>query len=299
MFVKACNLPNGPIDLSHACLTGIQAGHALRQVASNSLLSRLHHHDISTFFHRNFHIVQQLQGWVPFFLLLAAALVLFFVYRQQERHWRRQAWSLMWRLTSAADQWRAMYEEKRDELIDEKFCQGEKPAAINCGETFILDSEDVGREMAHSCAAALNGRMDLNNPPRWMRWNTPGNSALFAVRSWGGLVWRSLNKHIVEVISIGSCGLAAGAAMVDRMVQRVKQGRFKYIVLKSLSATESFWAQVGFVKLRGVDSQGWWDCCDNQTQSLLQDYVHGAGRLMPFGKRLEAGAEAEQEQLLV
>ena len=72
-------------------------------------------------------------------------------------------------------------------------------------------------------------------------------------------MWRSLNKHIVEVISIGSCGLAAGAAMVDRIVQRVKQGGFKYIVLKSLSATESFWAQVGFVKLREVDSQGWWD----------------------------------------
>ena len=175
-------------------------------------------------------------------------------------------------------------EQQRDEFQELRFRQEQVREAAEAGEKILFDSSNVGPSLAESCAATMYRRMGIADPPTWMRWNHAGNWAVFAIRSWAALVYRSLGEGICELVSCGSCELAVGAEVAGRMYEMAARQGFKYILLKALAGSDNFWTQEGFLPL--TNRIGWLSSCDMKIKRIRRQYAKEATPLVPFAKKV-------------
>ena len=76
--------------------------------------------------------------------------------------------------------------------------------ALECGSLLFLPSwgakTPFAQEIAKASFNTMHARMDIE-PEEWVHWRQP-NKAIFAIRSWGGILWRWIaNKVIRRAIS--------------------------------------------------------------------------------------------------
>ena len=125
--------------------------------------------------------------------------------------------------------------------------------------------------------------------PSWMSWAAAGNNAVFALRTWGGLVWKHLGHSIIEVIACGSCGGGVGKRLMQEMLGKVARsaGVF-YFVLKALTGSESFWGSQNFEVLGHEPHVSWWPCCPESVRRTLQRYRTASSGLPTYVRRFES-----------
>lgn len=277
MLVKYCAVENGPIPLNHPCLASLRvqpAAFLARVPDENSTWLKL-----------------CVVGWAAF-LLTACLLVIL----ARER-WEQKAVALRraWRLAAAAavmehgwDQDRKQTAERMSEYQER---EEDIKTAIGCGETLVFDltaPASFGAEVARASAETMHKRMDLTPEP----WMEPGqNHFLAACRAWGGLVWRWLNATLCEVISCGSCGWNAGAALLEAMQARVMAEGGRFLILKSLGGAEEFWKKQGFEHFAGGKSVAWLYECSAEVRKIMIQFKNQSG-LKTFVKKLPRVAQA-------
>lgn len=220
-------------------------------------------------------------GWAAFLVTLLVLLMAIREWKELKERLGSQV-SRMWRLAkSGAMLERAWVQDSQESL--EKLCSRQEllenvRAALECGQTFVIDPGMVAtsfeKDMLRACEKTLYNRMEITPQP-WME--SSQNNALFAVRTFGGLVWRWLTPTLVELISCGSCGCSAGATLVQAMQQKVAAQGARFLILKALSDSEDFWTKQGFEHFTAGGALTWWPSCPEADQAaVLGFYEHSS-----------------------
>ena len=193
------------------------------------------------------------------------------------------------RLAARAGEFEEAFTDIRAQRCEEVFKQQERTHALECGQTLLLDSSATNSTFAEGLAErsymTMAARMDvqLDESCAWMHWKQ--HRAIFAIRTWGGVVWRWLSTCVCEIISCGSSGLAGGSQMVSQTFAAVTSEGAKVVVLKSLAGGEKFWQEQGFQRFQ--PTMAWFRNCTNDVKEVLLSYRKKLAGLPTYVKHFD------------
>jgi len=284
MHLHTCDAPDGPIPYNHPCLAWGQE-RSLVLIAAPANTSTLP--EASHCF--------QLAGWYLFGMMAIVAMML--VYRNQQHKnkiskQRLLVMVLALRVTEYAEAFESAWREKQEQQRELSEQQESWCTAMESSNAIFIDPEKPEclswEGLVSACENTMQHRMDMTLPS-WMSWAAARNNAVFALRTWGGLVWKHLSHSIVEVIACGSCGGGVGKRLMQEMLAKVARsaGVF-YFVLKALTGSESFWGSQNFEVLGHEPHVSWWPCCPESVRRTLQRYRTASSGLPTYVRRFES-----------
>ena len=280
--MAACRVANGPIPFDHPCLTRVSfVSHGAERAP-----------DVTWIFTVAFAVLV--------LALLIAVLTIAMLLREREAYRAASSKRLrrIWRLAAGARVWEQAFDTVSAEKMDENSKHLDRMEAMECGETMYFQAEgrhDPLSELADASFDAMSRRMDLGKAPRWMRWEQNGNHHWFAVRTWGGVIWRSLvqtvSASVLELVSLGSCGAGVGKGLLQKMFATIaEQCQNKiFVVLKSKAGAETFWCHQGFSSLSASAVQPKY-AVGKPIKETLDQYSADSAPLKPFVLLLDYGS---------
>ena len=279
LAMAACRAANGPIPLDHPCLTRVSfASHGAERAPDVTWIT--------------------VAFAVLVLALLIAVLTIAMLLREREAYRAASSQRLrrIWRLAAKGRVWEQAFDEVSAEKREENIKHMERTEAMECGETIFFQAEgrhDPLSKFADASFDAMSRRMDLGEAPRWMRWEQ--NHHWFAVRTWGGVIWRSLVKtvsaSVLELVSMGSCGAGVGKGLLQKMFTTIAEQCHNkiFVVLKSKAGAETFWCQQGFASLSASSVQPKY-VVGKPIKQTLDQYSADSAPLKPFVLVLDYGS---------
>ena len=269
MLLKSCDAPDGPLPWNHPCLAPAPLPASLLEHALGDAAGMQAEVPAAASWTLDWAVL----GWLAFLLACVIILILIKERQAQKRitsRWVRRSI----RLAARTGEFEEAFTDIHDKRCEEIFKQQERADALECGQTMLLDSSAVSSTFEEGLAErsymTMAARMDLqlDESCAWMHWKQP--RAIFAIRTWGGVVWRWLSTCVCEVISCGSCGLAGGSQMVSQIFAAVTSEGAKVVVLNSLAGGEKFWQEQGFQRFQ--PTMAWVRDCTQDVKKVLLSY---------------------------
>ncbi|CAE6927169.1 unnamed protein product [Symbiodinium sp. CCMP2592] len=287
MHLHTCDVPDGPIPYNHPCLAWEQERLPVLMATQTSTSTSP---EASHCF--------QMAGWCLFAMMAIVAMVLAYRNQQHQSKISKQRLLLMvlaLRVTEYAEAFETTWREKQEQQEQQRELSEQLEslgAALESANAILFDPENPEslswEGLASACEETMQQRMEMPFP-QWVKWTAAGNNAVFALRTWGGLVWRFLDRAIIEVIACGSCGGGLGKRLMKDMLGRVTKsvGVF-YFVLKALTGSENFWGSQDFELLGHEPDVSWWPSCPEPVRRALQRYRTASSGLPTYVRRFES-----------